>query len=81
VCGFSVSLFAFSFTPLVRLNVSFVCQKNAWTTFRVGFFAGIFIVLVTVAVVCGKCLNIALTSFNVIRLYFAFAESSACFEL
>ena len=31
-----------------------ICQQNAWTTFRVGFFAGIFIVLVLLAVVCGE---------------------------
>jgi len=39
----------------------FVCQQNAWTTFRVGFFAGIFIVLVSVGIVCGKCLMCCIT--------------------
>jgi len=49
--------------------VIFVCQQNAWTTFRVGFFAGIFIVLVAVALVCGKNLTFYV---NMYLLWFAF---------
>jgi len=31
-------------------------QQNAWTTFRVGFFAGIFAVMVMLAIVSGMSL-------------------------
>ena len=41
----------------LKYTFAFACllQQNPWTTFRVGLFCGIFMILVVVAIVSGKC--------------------------